>query len=139
MTSEPSARERERALVLVVEDYEDTRDMYAAALEGAGYVVEVAEDGERAIAAACRERPALIVMDLGMPGLDGFMAIRALRALPELDSVFILVLSAHTDTQSRDRAREAGGDAFLAKPMLPGDLVRCVSETLHDGARRLRH
>ncbi len=119
-----------RPLVLIVDDYEDTRDMYAAELESAGYLVEVADDGEKAMLAACAERPALIVMDLGMPNIDGFMAIRAVRALPELDSVYIMVLSALDDDNSRQRAKEAGCDEYLTKPMIPQDLVRRVRSAI---------
>jgi CheY-like chemotaxis protein len=120
----------QRPVILVVDDDEDTRSMYALALEEAGYIVEVAEDGERAVAAACVERPTLIVMDLSMPGIDGFMATRALRALRELDSIYIMVLSAFTDEGSRTRAAAAGCNEFLAKPMLPKALVERVRTAL---------
>lgn len=123
----------ERPLVLIVDDYEDTRDMYAAELESAGYLVEVADDGEKAMLAACADRPALIVMDLGMPNIDGFTAIRAVRALPELDSVYIMVLSALDDDVSRRRAKEAGCDEYLTKPMLPVDLVSRVRRAIESG------
>ena len=129
-----TAPRSERPLVLIVDDYEDTRDMYAAELENAGYLVEVADDGERAMLAACADRPALIVMDLGMPNIDGFTAIRAVRALPELDSVYIMVLSALDDDVSRRRAKEAGCDEYLTKPMLPADLVKAVRRVIESGA-----
>lgn len=129
-----TAPRSERPLVLIVDDYEDTRDMYAAELENAGYLVEVADDGERAMLAACADRPALIVMDLGMPNIDGFTAIRAVRALPELDSVYIMVLSALDDDVSRRRAKEAGCDEYLTKPMLPVDLVKAVRRVIESGA-----
>ena len=128
----------DRPLVLIVDDYEDTRDMYAAELERAGYLVEVADDGEKAMLAACADRPALIVMDLGMPNIDGFTAIRAVRALPELDSVYIMVLSALDDEVSRRRAKEAGCDEYLTKPMIPVDLVSRVRRAIESGAAATR-
>lgn len=128
----------ERPLVLIVDDYEDTRDMYAAELESAGFLVEVADDGEKAMLAACADRPTLIVMDLGMPNIDGFTAIRAVRALPELDSVYIMVLSALDDEVSRRRASEAGCDEYLTKPMIPGDLVDHVRRAIEAGPAAAR-
>lgn len=127
-----------RPLVLIVDDYEDTRDMYAAELESAGYLVEVADDGEKAMLAACADRPALIVMDLGMPNIDGFTAIRAVRAVPELDSVYIMVLSALDDEVSRHRAKEAGCDEYLTKPMVPVELVSHVRRAIESGAGTAR-
>lgn len=128
----------DRPLVLIVDDYEDTRDMYAAELEGAGFLVEVADDGEKAMLAACADRPAVIVMDLGMPNIDGFTAIRAVRALPELDSVYIMVLSALDDESSRLRAQEAGCDEYHTKPMIPADLVGHVRRAIELGAASSR-
>ena len=125
---------REQPLILVVDDYEDTRDMYAEALEGDGYVVEVAECGEGAVLAACVNRPALVVMDLAMPGIDGFMAIRAIRALPELDSIYILVVSGSDDPSTRSRAKTAGCDTFLAKPLLPEELVGHIRSLIASGS-----
>jgi len=131
----------ERPLILVVDDYEDTRDMYAEALEGNGYVVEVAECGEGAVLSACVNRPALVVMDLSMPGIDGFMAIRAIRALPELDSTYIMVVSGSADEATRQRAKTAGCDTFIAKPLLPDELVGRIRSVLTTRfpARRAKH
>ena len=112
-----------KPLVLIVDDDEDTRQMYAQALEDAGYIVDVAGDGEQAVSSACAGRPRLIVMDLSMPGIDGFIALRALRALRELDSIYIIVLSGFTDEGSRAKATAAGCNEFLSKPMLPSTLV----------------
>ena len=112
--------------------------MYAAELESAGYLVEVADDGEKAMLAACADRPALIVMDLGMPNIDGFTAIRAVRALPELDSVYIMVLSALDDEVSRRRAEEAGCDEYLTKPMVPVELGKRVRNAIESGAASAR-
>jgi CheY-like chemotaxis protein len=130
----PTNCSQPRAIILIVDDAQDTRDIYAEALESQGYLVEVAECGETAVLAACVNRPTLIVMDLTMPGLDGFIAIRAIRALPELDSVYITVVSGSDDEETRERARAAGGDAFFPKPFLPVDLIHHVNSTLASGA-----
>lgn len=117
-------------LVLVVDDNEDNRDIYATSLEHAGYSVEVACDGEDALAVARRTQPSIVVMDLGMPGMDGWEAIAELRATPETRDTYIIVVSGFADTTSRKRAREAGCDEFLAKPCLPKVLIERVKDVL---------
>lgn len=117
-------------LVLVVDDNEDNRDIYAASLRHAGYEVEVACDGEEAVEVARRMRPSVVVMDLGMPGMDGWNAIAALRATPETRDVYVIVVSGFADTTSRKRAREAGCDEFLAKPCLPKVLVERITAVM---------
>jgi two-component system, cell cycle response regulator DivK len=117
-------------LVLVVDDNEDNRDIYAASLRHKGYSVEVASDGEEALAIARRLRPAIVVMDLGMPGMDGWDAIAALRATPETRNTYVIVVSGFADTTSRKRAREAGCDEFIAKPCLPKVLIERIADVL---------
>ena len=124
------------ARILVVDDYEDTRELYALTLQDEGFAVDVASCGETAVLAACASRPTLVVMDLSMPGLDGFTAIRAIRALPELDSVYILVVSGNTDEATRQRAKAAGCDSFLSKPLLPDALVRRIRSLIATGVAR---
>lgn len=117
-------------LVLVVDDNEDNREIYAASLRYAGYAVEVACDGEEALAIARRLRPVIVVMDLGMPGMDGWDAIAALRATRETKDTYVIVVSGFADTTSRKRARDAGCDEFLAKPCLPKVLIERITEVL---------
>ena len=117
-------------LVLVVDDNEDNRDIYAASLRHRGYTVEVACDGEEALDIARRRRPALVVMDLGMPGMDGWDAIAALRATAETRHTYVLVVSGFADATSRKRARDAGCDEFLAKPCLPKVLLERIGDVL---------
>ena len=121
----------ERApLVLVVDDNEDNREIYAASLRHSGYPVEVACDGEEALDIARRLQPAIVVMDLGMPGMDGWEAIAALRATPETKNTYVIVVSGFADTTSRKRARDAGCDEFLAKPCLPKVLLERITDVL---------
>jgi CheY-like chemotaxis protein len=117
-------------LVLVVDDNEDNREIYAASLRHSGYAVEVACDGEEALTVARRLRPAIVVMDLGMPGMDGWDAIAALRAAPETRATYVIVVSGFADATSRKRARDVGCDEFLAKPCLPKALLERVSTVL---------
>jgi len=120
----------ERALILVVDDNEDNREIYATGLRYAGYDVEIACDGAEALEVARRTRPAIILLDLGMPGMDGWDAIKELRATRETRSTYILVVSGFADATSRKRARDAGCDEFLAKPCLPRVVVERVADVL---------
>ena len=106
----PSAPE-----VLVVDDNDDTRAMYAALLSSAGFRVRLAASGEEALAAAA-DRPSVIVMDLAMPGLNGWEAPRRLKTEPRTADIPIIVLTAHGLDHHRDVAVAAGADAFLSKP-----------------------
>jgi CheY-like chemotaxis protein len=117
-------------MILVVDDSEDNRDIYAASLEHAGYQVELASDGAEALAIARRARPKIVVMDLGMPVMDGWEAIAALRAAPETHDTYVIVVSGFADAKSRQRAVDAGCDEFLAKPCLPKVLLQRVIDVL---------
>ena len=101
--------------ILVVDDNEDTRTMYAALLSGAGFAVRTAANGEEAIAAA-QDGPAVIVMDLAMPGLNGWEATRKLQTEPRTSDIPVIVLTAHDLDHYREVAVAAGCDAFLSKP-----------------------
>jgi two-component system, cell cycle response regulator DivK len=114
---------RTKAVILLVEDFVDARDMYREYLEFSGFTVETACDGHEAIAKARAHNPDLILMDLSLPGLDGWEATKRLRADPATAHVTIVALSAHALAADWERAREAGCDGFIAKPCLPHDLV----------------
>jgi CheY-like chemotaxis protein len=122
------ARARTKPLVLVVDDFEDNRTMYAVYLTYSGYDVVEAADGREAVEVATRRMPDVIVMDLTLPVMDGWEATRRLKRDERTRSIPIIALTGHAITgQSRD-AREAGCDAFLAKPCLPEILVDKVRE-----------
>jgi two-component system, cell cycle response regulator DivK len=114
---------RTKAVILLVEDFVDARDMYREYLEFSGFTVETACDGHEAIVKARRHNPDLILMDLSLPGLDGWEATRRLRADPATEHLTIVALSAHALAADWERARVAGCDGFIAKPCLPQDLV----------------
>jgi two-component system, cell cycle response regulator DivK len=103
--------------ILVVEDNEASRDVLARRLERRGYRIVVAMDGQQAVAVAKSTRPDLILMDLGLPIIDGWEATRQLKADPSTRHIPIIVLSAHAMTDDRELALAAGGDDFDTKPI----------------------
>ena len=123
---EPSSQ----PLILLVEDFVDAREMYRDYLEFSGFRVETAPDGRVAIAKARACRPDLILMDLSLPGIDGWEATRILKSDPDTAHLTIVALSAHALAQEGQRARDAGCDGFIAKPCLPPDLVVEVARYL---------
>ena len=117
LASDTQAQRRARgAKVLVAEDHEDTRSLLRTLLEGHGLSVVEAGDGFAAVDAAEREHPDLILMDGGLPRLDGITATRRLRRLPALSAVPIVFLSGHAGPQAQTAAREAGCDDYVVKP-----------------------
>jgi CheY-like chemotaxis protein len=117
-------------LILVVEDFDDAREMYRDYLEFSGFRVETARDGREAIDKATKIQPDLILMDLSLPGIDGWEATRILKASAETSHLLIVALSAHALAAEGDRARAAGCDGFIAKPCLPSDLVEEIGHYL---------
>ena len=107
--------------VLVAEDHEDTRFLLRTLLERRGLAVVEALDGEQACVMATSERPDLILMDGGLPVLDGISATRRLRGLDSLSGVPIVFLSGHAGPQAETAARDAGCDDYVVKPF---DLAR---------------
>lgn len=107
----------ENTLFLVVEDFEDSRFMMRRLLEMAGYQVVEASDGEQAVKMACEQRPALILMDLSLPKLDGLSATREIRKHKLLQSVPIVAVSAHDSPQTRAEALDAGCNEYVTKPI----------------------
>ena len=128
--SEPSLH----PLILVVEDFDDAREMYRDYLEFDGFRVETARDGREAIEKARALQPDLILMDLSLPGIDGWEATRLLKAAPETKHIIIIALSAHALATEGERARAAGCDGFIAKPCLPPDLVQEITKYLKSHA-----
>jgi CheY-like chemotaxis protein len=105
------------ATIMVVEDNELSRDALSRRLARRGYRVVLAVDGAQAIELARDEQPDVILMDLGLPHVDGWEATRRLKADPATRRIPIIVLSAHAMTNDRDKALQAGGDDFDTKPI----------------------
>jgi len=105
------------AKILLVEDNELNRDMLSRRLTRRGYQVVVAEDGERGLELVRAERPDLVLMDMSLPGIDGWEATRRLRADPEIADTRVIALTAHAMAGDRERALEAGCDDYDTKPV----------------------
>ena len=103
--------------VLVVEDFEDTRFLMRLELEKRGFRVVEATDGEQGIEFAARDRPDIIIMDIGLPNIDGIEATRRIRADDSMRDVLIVALTAHHESEYRAQALAAGCDAYLTKPV----------------------
>jgi two-component system, cell cycle response regulator DivK len=104
--------------ILYVEDNEDNVYMLSQRLKKQGFEVSIASDGLEGIEMARRDKPDLILMDLGLPSLDGWKAARHLKQAPDTKSIPILALSAHTMPGDRERALAAGCDEYDAKPVI---------------------
>lgn len=103
--------------ILYVEDNDDNVYVLKSRLTRAGHTVVIAVDGEAGIAAARRERPDLILMDLSLPGVDGWEATRRLKADAETKRIPVIALSAHAMAGDREKALAAGCDDYDTKPV----------------------
>jgi CheY-like chemotaxis protein len=117
-------------LVLIVDDYDEGREICAEYLSYHGYKVSTAEDGEEALAKARELRPALILLDLALPKVDGWEVARRLRADEGTKNLVILALTAHALDELGRRAIAMGCDGLVTKPVIPRELERRVREAL---------
>lgn len=124
----------EAPLVLVVDDYLDAREMCAEFLRFSGYRVEEAVDGIDAIEKATELLPAVILMDLSLPRLDGLEATRRLKKEDRTKAIPVIALTGHALAGQADIANGAGCDSFLSKPCLPDVMVAEVRRLLAAGA-----
>jgi two-component system cell cycle response regulator DivK len=117
-------------LILVVEDYDDAREMYVEYLTFTGFRVEAATNGLEAIEMTTRLMPDLVLMDLALPKLDGWEATRRLKSDPKTSHIPVIALTGHALAGHAERAREAGCDSFITKPCVPDELVAEISRVL---------
>ena len=103
--------------ILVVEDNQMNRKLVETVLRPGGYRLLIALDGEEAISVATREQPDLILMDLKLPKLDGYQAIRCLKSQSETAHIPVIALTAYALPEERERARAAGCDGYITKPI----------------------
>ena len=113
------------ARILLVEDNEMNRDMLSRRLERRGYFVTMALDGQQGISMAGAEKPDLILMDLSLPVIDGWEAIRRLKSEAATKAIPIIALTAHAMASDEQKARGAGCDDFDTKPI---DLARLLEK-----------
>lgn len=122
--------ETQMLLILVVDDFEDARELYAESLEAAGFMVEQAANGQEALDRIAARKPALVLMDLSMPVLDGWQATRLIKADAGTADVFVIALTGHGTHAGLRLATEAGADAILSKPCAPADVIAQVRALL---------
>ena len=123
--------DKQSPLILVVDDYQDAREMYAEYLQFSGFRVAEAKTGSEAIEKAFELRPALILMDLSLPGMDGWEATRQLKADERTRHIPVVALTGHALAGASEGAKKAGCDSFVTKPCLPDDLVIEVRRMLN--------
>jgi CheY-like chemotaxis protein len=111
--------------ILYVEDNDDNIYMLQRRLTRAGYTVLIARDGEQGVAMAMAEQPDLILMDMGLPVLDGWEATRRIKAAPPTSSIPVVALTANAMTGDREKALAAGCDDFDTKPV---DMTRLLGK-----------
>jgi len=120
--------------VFVVDDEPDVVGLLQTVLEHEGLEVEVATDGRTALARVLASPPDLIILDLMMPGLDGFELLKLIRLDPRCEGVPVLIVSARTEQRDQLGSLQLGANAYLCKPFSPRDLVEEVRLLLGSGA-----
>jgi two-component system cell cycle response regulator DivK len=119
-------------LILVVDDFDDNRLLYVQTIAEAGYAVDEATNGQEALEKIGSTRPAVIIMDLSMPVVDGWEATRRIKADPRTADIVIIAVTGHATNYGLQQARDAGAEAVLTKPCLPEDLLRTISALVPD-------
>jgi CheY-like chemotaxis protein len=103
--------------ILIIEDTENNRVLLARRLKPKGHVVVAAEDAETGVELAASEQPDLILMDIGLPGMDGWTATRRIKDNPATQHIPVIALTAHAMTGDREKAIESGCDSYETKPI----------------------
>src|SRR6267143_6986001 len=122
--------------VLLIEDNADAREALRALLELDGYEVHAAADGTEGLDLARTKVPEVVLIDIGLPGFDGYEVARRMKVLPAPPSVMI-ALTGYSEPEDRQRAKDVGFAAHLVKPVDPDDLSRLLTrlETRDPGSR----
>ena len=116
------------AVILVVEDDEANQELVTRFLRRRGHQVFLAADGAAGVQAATEYVPDLIVMDLGLPGMDGWEATRRIKSNPETAHIPVIALTAHSLSEDVFKAREVGCDAYETKPVVYKRLLKKIEE-----------
>lgn len=116
--------------VLVVDDHEDNRQILRVLLASVNYIMIEAQDGETAVVTAQRDKPDLILMDIQLPGVDGYEATRRIKSNPELAHIPIIAVTSYALSGDEQRALAAGCSAYVAKPYSPMQLLAKIQEYL---------
>jgi CheY-like chemotaxis protein len=115
------------ARVLVVDDNADAAGMLGMLLKSSGHIAQIANSGAAAIAAFPEFRPHVVLLDLGMPGMDGFEVCRSLRAFPDSESVLIAIVSGYVQDEQKVKAMEAGANYYFMKPIETAKVLELVA------------
>lgn len=118
------------ATILLVDDYDDARVMYAHFLRLSGYTALQAATGEEALELATRHVPDLILLDMSLPGMDGWEVAKRLKQDDTTRHIPVVALTAHALSPERERTEEVGCEGFLAKPCAPPDLLAEIARQL---------
>jgi CheY-like chemotaxis protein len=124
------------ARILIVDDELDNRELLKIVLKWAGFLTRTADGGEEALRSAAADPPDLILVDLMMPGIDGYQLTAALKKDPQTQNIPIIMLSAMSDSATRKRALSTGADAYITKPIDRAELCEQVRSVLGLKARR---
>lgn len=119
--------------VLIAEDNDDNRIVYSTMLEHYGYRVVYTKDGSEVQKLAGEEQPSIILMDISLPGMDGWTATRHLKDDPETADIPVIAITAHALSEDRKKAREVGCDGYLSKPVEPRRVLEEVERLVADG------
>ena len=130
----PGSRSTGERRILIVDDESAIRLVCRVNLDSSGFETIEAEDGETALELARRERPDLILLDVMLPGLDGWEVAAKLRQMPETRDIPILFLTARATTEDEVHGHAVGGIGYISKPFDPAELTATVTATL----RRVR-
>jgi CheY-like chemotaxis protein len=117
-------------LILIVDDYQDAREMYAEYLKASGFRVAEARTGFEAVAKARELKPDVVLMDLSLPGIDGWEATRQLKADQSTMHIPVVAITGHASELASRDAKAAGCISFVLKPALPDAVVAEVRKAL---------
>jgi DNA-binding response OmpR family regulator len=125
--------------ILIVDDEDMIRSLLRLTLVRAGYEVVEAESGEEGVTIVQVQKPDLVLLDVMMPGMDGFSVCRQIRQDPLVETVPIIMLSARKDARSREQSRQAGANGYLTKPWNTDELLWHVDEMLRGAKETTKH
>jgi two-component system cell cycle response regulator DivK len=123
-------------LILIVEDNDKNRKLVRDVLQHKGYVTVEAENGEDGVRLARERRPALVLMDIQLPGIDGITALGRLRADPLTRGIPVIAVTASVMTHDRQKIMAAGFDGYQPKPIRVKDFLEAVRQTVDRGSTR---
>ena len=118
--------------ILIVEDDEDSRFVYGAKLRSAGFEVITASSGSDGLRMARERRPAAVLMDVSVPGMDGWTVTQQLKSDPDTSEIRVVIVTAHAFPEDVQRAESVGCDGFLTKPCEPWRVLEEVTRLISD-------